>query len=266
MEYQYPEDFSESARARVELEIIKAQQQLQSDLGDARLFPSRMHLGPNGERAFDRYVLRVFLSFVEQACDLGRVGRWDVPRVREESEEFLRIFTIFAFYRNGEEIGGRKLTYDPICHHSGAIVSEVMQRFQMREEWVRYQEQLVRLAELASQGKSVVRTSVGESERLGVRRAKLVQQLIAELNTLKPLLLVPDDDFPRLSKQYQDYEIFKICKANPAAIHWVKLAPDRPRVHTLAYEIAAIRFNVSQSTIKTAWKRHKSSVAENREH
>lgn len=162
---EYPREFSESACARVELEIIKAQQQLQSDLRSARDFPSRISLGPSAERAFDRYVLRVFLTFAEQACDLGRAGRWGVPRAREESEEFLRIFTIRAFSQDGEDLDGRRLTSDPICQHSGEILPDVMRRFRNRNQWLRYQAQLVGLADFIFQERVVVRDGHPSSKK-----------------------------------------------------------------------------------------------------
>jgi len=169
---EYPRDFSESARARVELENIKAQQQLQSELKSARDFPSRMTLGPSAERAFDGYVLRVFLRFAEQACDLGRAGHWGVSRVRAESEEFLRLFTIMAFFQIGEDLDGRRLTSDPICSHSGQILPEVLRRFRSRDQWLRYQEQLAGLADSISQERVVVRNGHPSCEKPGTNRGK----------------------------------------------------------------------------------------------
>src|SRR5262249_28160079 len=86
-----------------------------------------------------------------------------------------------------------------------------------------------------------------EAERLGRRRARLVGQLIQELNALKPQLQVPDDDYSQLMNEFPHYEVFKICKNHPSAARFVKLLPDRPRVHSLAFEIAAISFSVSDA-------------------
>jgi hypothetical protein len=141
----YPREFGDTARARVELEILKGRRQLQEELNNARGFPSRVTLGPSAERAFDRYVLRVFLTFAEQACDLSQNGIWSVSRVRTASEEFLRLFTIQAFYEDGIDADGRRLTSDPISHYTGEVLSEAMRRFRGRGEWIQFEELLVNL-------------------------------------------------------------------------------------------------------------------------
>jgi hypothetical protein len=96
-----------------------------------------------------------------------------------------------------------------------------------------------------------------DAERLGRRRAELVGQLIKELNALRPQLQVPDEDYPKLVAENPGYEAFKIAKNHPAAAKYIKQTPDRPRVNTLAYKIAAIHFSVSSETIKNAWRKYK---------
>jgi hypothetical protein len=95
------------------------------------------------------------------------------------------------------------------------------------------------------------------AEATGERRAKLTGRLITELNALRLLIQVPDDDFPRLSNENPNYETFKICKKHPSASQYVKFLPDRKSVHSLAYQIAAIECHCSAATIQTAWKRFK---------
>jgi hypothetical protein len=99
-----------------------------------------------------------------------------------------------------------------------------------------------------------------KADQNGLRRARLVSKLIIELNTLRALMQVPDDDFPNLSKQNPNYQVFKICKKHPSASKWVKLLPDRRSINSLAYEIAAIEFGRSAATIQTAWKRYKKKI------
>jgi hypothetical protein len=105
------------------------------------------------------------------------------------------------------------------------------------------------------------RTSKSAAEVRGLRRARLVATLITELNALRPLMQVPDDDFPKLAKENPNYETFKICIKHPGASQWVKRLPDRRNVHTLAFELAAAECGVRGATIQTAWKRFKNKLS-----
>jgi hypothetical protein len=98
---------------------------------------------------------------------------------------------------------------------------------------------------------------MSNAEIMGRRRAKLVATLVKELNVLRPLMEIPEDDYPKLLEQNPNYEVFKICKKMPSAARWVKLLPDRRTVHTIAYELAAAKLAVKSATIATAWKRYK---------
>jgi hypothetical protein len=94
------------------------------------------------------------------------------------------------------------------------------------------------------------------AEISGSRRAALVATLINELNALRSLMQVPDDDFQRLRDQHPKYEAFKICAEHQGAARFVKLVNERRRVNTLAFELAAIKCNVRPATIATAWKKY----------
>jgi hypothetical protein len=104
------------------------------------------------------------------------------------------------------------------------------------------------------------RISKSPAEASGLSRARLVARLISELNALRPLMEVPDEDFPKLAKEHPHYETFKICVKHPGASQWVKLLPDRRWVHTLAFQLAAAKCGVSAATIQTAWKRFKNRL------
>jgi hypothetical protein len=99
-------------------------------------------------------------------------------------------------------------------------------------------------------------SSATPAEMVGSGRASIVATLIKELNALRHHMQVSDEDFPRLRDQHPGYEVFKICAEHPAAEKFVKLVNERPRINTLAYELAAIKCEVSMDTIKTAWKRY----------
>lgn len=119
---------------------------------------------------------------------------------------------------------------------------------------------------VAAQIKETVRQSrahekpvavLSDNVRLGRRRAKLVAKLIKELNALRPHMQIADEDYSRLRNRFPKYQVFKICERNPSASEFVKRVADRPRVHTLAYELAAVHFGIAPATVKTAWKRYK---------
>jgi hypothetical protein len=103
---------------------------------------------------------------------------------------------------------------------------------------------------------------VNSADLRGLRRARLVEKLISELNELRPLLQVPDDDFSRLMGECSNYEVFSICAKHKNAASWVKLLPERRGVHSIAYELAGIVHTVKASTIETAWKRYKNRLME----
>jgi hypothetical protein len=113
---------------------------------------------------------------------------------------------------------------------------------------------------LSSTAEKLPKSQKSNAELTGLRRALLVSKLLEELNTLRPLMQVPDDDFPILSKQNPNYQVFKICRKHISASTWVKLLPDRQSIHSLAFEIAAIECRRSAATIRTAWKRYKNKV------
>src|SRR5688572_16842610 len=104
----YPFEFSNEARARIEAERIKAFQEFDE---------TRRNKVTDGwtnskwdRSAFFLYVLRAFLAFGKEACRLVSMGTWPVDRGRAETEEFLRIFTIDAYYHDGQDRSGHKFS------------------------------------------------------------------------------------------------------------------------------------------------------------
>ncbi len=123
----YPKEFSAEARTHVELEILKASK----DLAQQRKVMPWSQYGPRKEdqENLRKYILRVFLVFAKQACELGTQGQWAVDRVREEANEFLRRFTIRAYCDSGFDQQGRKLR-EMTSHWNGSILPEVRREFE----------------------------------------------------------------------------------------------------------------------------------------
>jgi hypothetical protein len=100
----YPREFSHAARARIEAERIKGVREFEE---------LRSMKNPDGwtfrkwdQVAFYVYIMRAFLAFGREACRLAASGTWAVDQARSESEEFLRTFTIDAYYENGRDRSG----------------------------------------------------------------------------------------------------------------------------------------------------------------
>lgn len=141
---EYPQDFSANARARIEAERIRAQQELedrQETVAWSRYGPSFLN-----DRNFYEYILRVFSAFAEEACKLASEGLWGIDRARREAENFLRIFTIEAFPAHGKDKNGRKLS-DPIEHLGGSLLPDVEQYFRKSARWRDFQARLLAVAE-----------------------------------------------------------------------------------------------------------------------
>jgi hypothetical protein len=141
----YPRDFPPEARARVEAEGLKATRDLERDRDQVPW--SRYGPTAKDEENLRRYILRVFLAFAQQACKLGPL--WTVDRIRAEANEFLRRFTIEAYYHEGHDKDGRKLR-DMVSHVNGSILPEVRREFEKSELWHQFQEELLAVAEAAA--------------------------------------------------------------------------------------------------------------------
>ena len=156
---EYPREFSAQARGRVEVEQIRAHR----DLDQNRNQVAWSRYGPVAadEGNLRRYILRVFLAFSEEACKLEL---WAVDRVRSEALEFLRLFTIQAYYEDGHDKSGRKLSR-MISDHDGSILSEVEREFRKLAEWGQFEEQLLALEKVGARtGPARSETEVGDSQ------------------------------------------------------------------------------------------------------
>src|ERR1035441_2729933 len=82
--YWYPREFSAAARAKVAAKKILAGRDFEGKKQSVRWVTEI-------EAALRTYIFRVFLSFAEEACELGRQGVWGVEQVEREAREFLRL-------------------------------------------------------------------------------------------------------------------------------------------------------------------------------
>jgi hypothetical protein len=92
------------------------------------------------------YILRVFLAFSHEACELGMHGEWSADRVSSEAEEFLRRFTIDAYYKEGHDRYQRQFP-SMTSNWDGSLLAEVQRSFRKSEEWRRHESALLSVAE-----------------------------------------------------------------------------------------------------------------------
>ena len=135
---EYPQEFSQQARARVESEKIRAGR----DFEQAK---QAVQWTAEVEVLLREYVLRVFIAFVQQACKFGRNDTWSVDRIESESLEFLRLLTIDAYYSKGYNKSGHLLS-EWVSHWNGSILSEIEREFEKSPLWKKYQDMLLRVA------------------------------------------------------------------------------------------------------------------------
>lgn len=131
----YPSDFPSESRARVEAEKIVA----------GRDFDSARHQAKwtwDIETLLRRYILRVFLAFVNEARNLRL---WPLDQMDSECRDFLRLLTIDARSEKGYDAKGRSLR-DLTSNWDGSILPEVAREFEKTPEWKKYQDALLEMA------------------------------------------------------------------------------------------------------------------------
>jgi hypothetical protein len=145
----YPQEFSPVARGRVEAERIRANRDLEKEpVRDRRdLYP---------------YILRVFLVFGHEACELGRQGVWAANRIRDEAKEFLRKFTIAAYYEKGYDQSGHR--FSQMTSNYGGLLPEVEQHFLKSEEWHKFEDELLETAESVGKAESGLPANKGDAD------------------------------------------------------------------------------------------------------
>jgi hypothetical protein len=144
---EYPREFSRQARARVEAERLKARQEFEQDRISP--VPSDWTTQRWDQCTLYTYILRVFLAFAQEACQLGRDGTFAVDQVREEVEGFLRAFGIEAYNERGRDRTGAKLP-NILNRYNEDLRPDVYSEFRVTDEWRQFEEELLTVAE--SQG------------------------------------------------------------------------------------------------------------------
>ncbi len=154
---EYPSGFPQQCRAAIEAEELRASRDLEQ--ATQSLPWSKSGPGEELEAEVRRYVLRIYAVFVQQACK--PVCGWPVDRVRSRARQFLRMLTCRAWSEKGYDARGtvypgqiRRLP-DMTAHTDGAILPEVMSKFEESVQWRESENALLELAEAEALGASV---------------------------------------------------------------------------------------------------------------
>jgi hypothetical protein len=131
---KFPDNFPDTAQASVFAEQVPAAKAFMA----VRKDPSRRDIG----RGVNEYILRVFSAFAHEACELGLQKVWTANRVNEECREFLRLLCSDVQVEFGE-LSLPKMTTD-----MGYIPPKLWSEFIDSEEWKRYQDEFLKVAEL----------------------------------------------------------------------------------------------------------------------
>ena len=157
----YPREFSAHARAKVEAAKIRARRRYVERRENDR----DLRYGSDHESNLREYILRVFLAFAKEACQLGSEGVLGADRIRKECAEFLRRFTIEAYYEDGYDRGGSRLS-EMTSHWSGGLLTRVEQEYRKASEWQKYEGLLLATADkIAKSQRRQSKTNHSETRR-----------------------------------------------------------------------------------------------------
>jgi hypothetical protein len=154
MDY-YPNEFSAQARARNEAERLKSKQEFQRRRSE-KLPPEWKKTSREWDlNGFYDYILRVFLAYTHEACEVARQGLWTVDRISSMADEFLRRFTINAYYEDGHDRSGEKFPDVTGSNLNGSLRSDLMRFFRNTKQWQEYEAEVLAVAEeLADRGRA----------------------------------------------------------------------------------------------------------------
>lgn len=138
MEHPYPREFPETSRRRVRTEEILAGRAFEEGKKEA-------HYYSDLEPLLRTFILRVFLAFVREASVLVHQGIWSIEKLESESLEFLRTFTISAWYERGYRRDGSRLR-KMVSDWGGSLLERVERAFRKSPLWKEYEDILLGVA------------------------------------------------------------------------------------------------------------------------
>ena len=141
----FPNDFSQQAKAKVVLAEIKARAFVEKG---SIAFSHVPGIIEHAETALVfQYIATVFAAFAHECCELGRSGLWDTVRVDREARSGLRSIAL-----------GVCETFDSQEYHlpemfssrDGALAPKIQRVLEATPEWAKYRDELLEVAETQS--------------------------------------------------------------------------------------------------------------------
>ena len=152
----YPQDFPKQSRAAVEAKELEAKQELERVQAEEP--PAGFTKARRNACAFLLYIYRVHIAFAYEALELGKQGTWAVDRIRREADEFLRRWSIQAYFKNGHR-------------YPEEVLSKLERQFQEGDEWHQFEAELLAVAKQQA-GRNNGAASVQPPKNLGGLRAR----------------------------------------------------------------------------------------------
>lgn len=163
----YPQEFDRVARAKIVAAEIEAAREMYGSWSHAKsnTLIAGTHFRIGTGRVF-QYIMTVVRAFSNEACNLGRIGIWEVDRIDREVKEFLRLTVIDAWAK----YHGRPDLHVPGMTQSGDITRPVMEELETYPEWQHYLSELLEVAKAHAQEKtrSGVNIVRGAAQLLGI--------------------------------------------------------------------------------------------------
>jgi hypothetical protein len=195
MDYPYPPEFPNEARADIKIEKLRAAEEFDQTGKCARSISEI-------ETALREYILRVFMVFATGAFKLGQERIWSVDRVESEAREFLRRFTINAWYEKAYDRAGNRLR-EMISNWDGSILPDTQRQFEKSAAWKRYEAGLLAVAERQSSAGNLPQPATNQSA----------------IKTKAPATII--DDF-RKAKGLTIEKLSKQLRVDPSVIYALK--------------------------------------------
>ncbi len=180
----YPREFSQDAKDRVEKAKIRASREL---------LPAIRYDFKDEDLAV-RCIMQIFLAFAREASALRSGLGWSLDRVQREAEEFLRKLTIkvtFAKFPGCDRVW--------ISNWNGSIQPELDRRFKTSPEWMEYEELL--LADDAQKPASKQSAGTAEQSRPAENSEKIAADADAKRTMSANLKMRIGANIERLRKE-----------------------------------------------------------------
>lgn len=188
---RYPKEFSEVARARVEIAEIGAARRLAAARLDKGARPTRdwpakapRHDWSLVEQQVIEYVLGVFLPYALECCSLGRQRIWTIDKVRQTAEHFLLQMTLDAPSDQGLS---DHFSSFYLGSYAVGLTGEYRRVYTASQEWVEYTNAVLKISKELTR-KDDLLAKIRESLNQGDRKQAVELRIELEGCTINEII------------------------------------------------------------------------------